>query len=476
MPLPQRSMKGTTHMNHRRHLRSLAIAMLACSLASTLTAGLAAEQAEDPPFTEANWRTDLGERSGQTNMFVVRNLPPAIAEAGEAPLWRASEMSVVQAAASLLRQALGPAWRIRTHTSNAEAPAISLSGPIEKRSTTSAAVLALVAAAHAQVTEEVRASTLPPGSERDRANAMAKAAAERAMAASEDLRVEVKILPLKDAVGEDVAKALKAALPWATFAHVGGTQVVATGTRQELDAATKIAEQLDTMAARQQALAAEERADRGRDTPASRMLVNPIYLDFKGGTLPEYLKSLGSVANVESWVLEDPRLASAFVPQIKLTGVTADSALRMLDGLTFPTADKGTPTNVRFVVKRIDAAPGSEGVPPIYRIGATFPGGDPGANAQTPAPPNLTEVFDVGLGQIGVQNEGDEEERARATERAAQMQAELLAAIEAGVSLAGPSDGFRVKLHAPTSLLFVSGTPAEMSLVRNIIQQWLSRI
>jgi len=461
----------------------MVIASLACCLTSTVIAGVSEDQTDDAPYSETSWRPNMGSRPGTTNILVFRRVPAGIDRDGDSASWWKTQLEFAQSTAAVLRQLLGPSWRVQADTflggsgsPSSEIPAIALSGPIEKRSTTSAAVLALVAAAHAQVTEEIRASTLPPGAERDRANAMATAAADRAMAASEELRVEVKILPLKDAVGEDVAKALKAALPWASFAHVGGTQVVATGTRQELEAATKIAEQLDTMAARQQELAAEERSERGRDTPASRMLVNPIYLDFKGGTLPEYLKSLGGVANVESWVLEDPRMASAFVPQIKLTGVTADSALRMLDGLTFPTADKGTPTNVRFVVKRIDAAPGSDGVPPIYRIGATFPGGEPGTSTQAPAPPIITEVFDVGLGQIGEQSGENEEERELAKERAAQLQASLLAAIEAGVSLAGPSDGFKVKLHAPTSLLFVSGTPAEMNLVRNIIQQWLSRI
>ncbi len=355
---------------------------------------------------------------------------------------------------------LGPAWRVADAISSRS---VEVAGPADDRNSRMPVLAAASAAIGDEVRSQVRANALPPGPERDAALATAKAAGEKAEEALAQLRAETTVLMVRHAVGEDLAKALKAALPWGSFASVGGTQIVASGTRAELAAARELVDELDRAAQVEQAEARKLFEDRGRQSAAGRILSAPITIDFRGGLLPEYLKAIGAAAGAESWVIEDPRLASAFVPQIKLTGVTVDSAVRMLDGLTFPSADKAAPVNARFRVQRVDAAPNSEGVPPIYRIGAIFPGAEPDAKAPPP-PPTLTNVFEVSLRHLH-ETDGGEESIAKA-------QASLLAAIETGIELSGPSDRFRVKLHAPTGLLFVSGTPSEIELVRTIIDQW----
>lgn len=355
----------------------------------------------------------------------------------------------LRAAAGVLRDALGPAWRVEG-PDHAETGRLFLAlvGPESLDRTRAPALRTAVNAAFAAATIQ---------SERSLAEAV-----DAAM----PVRVESEVMQLGHADGEQVAAALKAALPWASFASVGGAQIVASGTRAELETAKRLVQQLDLVAEERARRIVQEFESRSRETPAWRILAKPISIDFKGGPLAEFVRLLGGAVGCESWMLEDPRLESAVVPPIKLTGVTADSALRMLNGLSFASVDRGTPLHGRFVVQRIDAAPGSDGAPPIYRIGGTFPSeGDP---SRPPAPPRptTTTVFEVSLLHLR-----DSEDAEATIEKA---QAALLAAIEVGINLRGPSSEFAVKLHRPTGLLFVSGTPEELSLVHTIIEQWAS--
>jgi len=369
---------------------------------------------------------------------------------------------VVSAAAARLRAGLGPAWRIRTNNDE-----IRISGPDSMGGSRSALLERAVFALSSQHTESERAKSLPPGADRTQAESNAAAAGASADEAMRAIRIDTQILPIHTAVGEDVAKALKAALPWATFAQVGGTQVVASGTAEELAVASKLAASLDEQAARQMHRARQDQIDRTQDTLASRILSQQFNIDFQGGPLVEYLRLLATTSGVESWVIEDPRLGGAYIPVIKLTGVTVDSALKVLDGITVPTADKAQPINVALNVRRIDADARAGQVPPIYRIGADFPKLRTTNNTAGPLP-TITEVFDVALPLENGEAAGEE--------RIAKLHGSLLAAIETGAGMVGPSSGFKVKLHPPSGILFVSGTPEEMELVRNIVQHWHSQL
>ncbi|MBX3355812.1 MAG: hypothetical protein KF724_08945 [Phycisphaeraceae bacterium] len=377
--------------------------------------------------------------------------------------YRTHARQIAAATGEYLRTSLGPAWRV---TPIHNASSIEFAGPADDRNGRMAILAEAIEAIGDQIRSKERADTLTDDRERDEAIAKSNAAASRAEQALSQVRIMTRVLQIQHAVGEDAARALKLALPWGSFSAVGGTQIVASGTMDELDAATLLIAQLDRVAMVEAAETAEASAARRRDTPSGRLLANPININFPGGALPEYLGMVGGAAGAQSWVLEDPRLARAYVPEIKLTGVTADSALRMLDGLTFPSADKAFPVNARLAVQRIDAAPGSES-PPIYRIGANFPGAADPESGKSPSPRTVTGVFEVGLQHLG---DSDED-----LQRIAKEQAELLATIEIGIELNGPSESFRLKLHSPTGMLFVSGTGEELALVRTIIEKWASQ-
>jgi len=383
-----------------------------------------------------------------------------------------------------LHRGLGPVWRavaspvtvapVRPHQGGMlmrPAQWITISGPMSADSRAPQLRAAVLALSEEQ-TESERAQSLPAGPEREAAKARASAAAARADEAMSALRIESAIIPVTHANGEDIAKALKLSLPWATFTSIGGTQIMASGTKDELDSAKALVSELDAAAKRQMEEAARTASQRSRDTPAGRVLAQQINIDFKGGQLPEYLDQVGGVANVTSWVIEDPRVSSAFVPPVKLTGVTVDSALKLLDGMLFPSADKAQPVNAILRVMRIDPDDSNPDAPPIYRIGANFPV-EQASGPSRPAEPRsrdqrtITEVFDVAV--------PDPDEGEDALTKAREAHEALLAAIEAGVGLVGPGETFKVKLHPPSGMLFVSGTPSELDLVRNIVQQWQSR-
>lgn len=390
-------------------------------------------------------------------------------------------LAITSGLAERLQGGLGPAWRVRVDKTLASrnwadvlnaSPAdeflvgvlITLDGP-SGAGGGEAVQRAVVAATEAHLTAR-DAEALPPGPERVAAEAKAKelnAEAEQAISA---IRIDTRILQLRFAVGEDVAKALKGALPWGSFATVGGTQIVASGTATELAVAEKLAQQLDRIAMEQNERQKSEYEERVRNSPSGRVLTSPLTIDFKGGSVFDYLNMLAGVANTRSWMVEDPRVMSATLPAITLKGVTVDTALKLLDGLAITLVDGNATTSVPLIIRRIDSDSRDSDAPPVYRIGVATKN-PKSAGAERPAPPVLTEVFDV---SIGVDTEDEQEAKAKV----AAAHDVLLAALEAGTSLVGPSKSFQVKLHPPSKMLFVSGTPEEIQLVRTIVQQWQS--
>lgn len=363
--------------------------------------------------------------------------------------------------ASRLASALGPTWRIEASPDNEH---ISLRGPLAGGERFALVDRAVNDAAK-EAASMLHAEALPPGPARDAAAASAKSAGAQLEASLPPIRIETRIFDLSAASGEDVAAALKTAIPWGSFAQVGGTQLVANATAAELRVAEELIGSLDEKAMRRAIAERERVVHPSFDSPARRILAKPINVDFKGGLISEYLALLGQAAGSESWALEDARDESIQLPPVKLTGVTADSALRLLDGLGISGADPLARRGV-ISVKRIDARPENDGAPPIYRIAAIYPDDQREPGQPAPAPPTGTEVFDVS--RQGSEGGLSEEEIAEA-------QTSLLAALETGASMMGPSKSFKVKLHAPTGMLFVSGTPAEIGLASTIVNQWESR-
>lgn len=374
-----------------------------------------------------------------------------------------SMQPLVMEVSQRLREALGPVWQVESESG----AGITIAGPILGGGDESQHIMRVTQAVtnlSDAFIQAQRAKELPAGAEKTAAEGAARKAASAADEAMASLRAETVIIPLQRTEGEDVAKALKAALPWGTFASVGGSQIVATGSKTELDVAKQLVAKLEAELAADMERAKRDESSEESNSPAARILQKPIDIDFPGGLLPDYLGTLAKTAGAESWVVEDPRLAKAVLPRIKLTGVTADNAVLMLGNMSLSGSDDLVPANTVIQVERINPVGGTnQETPPIYRIG-TF---NPQSRQPTrPASPTLTEVFDVALTQFR-DTEGGEAKIKSSHEN-------LLAAIEAGTSVLGPSKLLKVKLHAPSGMLFASGTPEEMALIRSIVQQWSS--
>ncbi|MBM4113637.1 MAG: hypothetical protein FJ253_09770 [Phycisphaerae bacterium] len=377
----------------------------------------------------------------------------------------------LQHAGAVLADGLGNPWQV-DYAPAPPAPTrglvparLTVSGPIELTPDTNAITAEAIRSSYEAAREGTFAEALPAGPARDRAAELAKAAQDRAAKAMEQLRAETRILTLEAALGEDVAVALKSAVPGANFAQVGGRQVLATGSKRDIEAAQKLATDLDRLAARQHEEELLRMTSKNTATAAGRLLCQSLTLDFQGGPVTEYLAAIAKAAGAESWVVEDPRVGEAIIPAIKLTGVTADSAVKMLDGMNIQSADNSQPVTVPLFVMRIDSEVVGTGAPPIYRIGAAFESTPQRAGAAT-KPPQRTQVFDVALTQW--RDEPDGEAKTKNAHDA------LLSAIETGVGLNGSSQTFKVKLHPPSGMLFATGTIEELVLVDSIVQQWSS--
>lgn len=456
-----------------RHLSTSLVLMAALgSLAAAPQEGGAPDSSAAPggPSTGLRHVGSLGGFPKSPSAFAMESWRGGMVhpDGDRSPNRDGEALAISNRVVSILASRLGTSWRVGgPDRSKVTHEWISIDGPTRDDLPERRRLLATaLQAAHESASASVKAERAPNEHARRDELALAAEAAARVDAATAPLRTETIIIPLGDASGEDVAAALKAALPWATFASVGGRQIVATGVKAELELAKELAGRLEAEAAGEHERARREENERGAESPAGRILARPITIDFEGGALSAYLKALATAAGAESWVVDDARLNFASVPATKLTGVTVDTALRMLDGMTIGSLNTSVPQGGIFRVERVNASQGmAEQSPPIYRIGANWAGtaADPRREV---VPPTITEVFDVALTQYR-DIEGGAEKTTAAHEN-------LLAAIEAGTSVLGSSNALKIKLHAPSGMLFVSGTPAEMALIRSIVQQWSS--
>ena len=300
--------------------------------------------------------------------------------------------------------------------------------------------------------------------EGDAARETAKAKSDEAAAAAEARRLKVAVVPtvvaIRSEMGDDIAKGLKVAFPNDTFASLGGTQVLISAPQYEIRQVMQLVAELDEGALRR-------RIDGAYTQPLDR----PMDLDFPGGSVNDYLDQLTKAAGLSCFVVESDQVRRCLLPAMRLRGVTPDSAARLLGGMKVAQPTGAEP--ITLSVTRVDPLNVGQGAVPIYRIGGNVPpaAGSPGAGAGAGAGATAPSPSEPRTAVFSVKATPDSLTPQVRQELAAQNEA-LLAALEVAIPPEERSRTFRVRLHPPSGLLFVTATPEELALVAQVVDKW----
>ncbi|MBL9150232.1 MAG: hypothetical protein JNM94_16205 [Phycisphaerae bacterium] len=189
-----------------------------------------------------------------------------------------------------------------------------------------------------------------------------------------------------------------------------------------------------------------------------------VSLDFKGGSVLDYLKQLGAATGFDGFVIREP----ALLEQIDMPPVT-------LRGTDLETAIKSITSSDRTEYRAIRLRDGR-----LARVTLEWLVPD-GSTPNRPSPLNAEEYAAAlrrGLVVVAVVPWTEKQvpttrtvfDLSRVPNADKAFVQSLLDAISLAVELDGESPSFRAKYHEPSRILIVRGTDAEIALVREIIQ------
>jgi hypothetical protein len=240
---------------------------------------------------------------------------------------------------------------------------------------------------------------------------------------------------------------------------VGTDKLVVTGTPEKIAVAKST---FVALSEEYQARARKEKeARQAEDAPPTS---TGVTLDFKGGSVLEYLKQLGTATGFDGFVIREP----ALLEQIDMPPIT----LRDTDLMT---AIKAIGSSDRSETGAIRLRDGR-----LARVTLEWLVPD-GSTQHRPSPLNAEEYAAAlrrGLVVVSVapwlgkqvpttRTVFDLSSIPNADKALVQS---LLDAISLAVELDGESPSFRAKYHEPSRILIVRGTDAELALVREIVQ------
>ena len=204
-------------------------------------------------------------------------------------------------------------------------------------------------------------------------------------------------------------------------------------------------------------------------SPALRPEEPVIAVSFPGGTVAEYLeavkRSAGDLAEVN--VVLDGEAAGSAMPPAELRKVRVEDAIHLIPAIA--RSGSGQPLEFTEVAReptpvyvlRVETAPGK---PP--------PGGSPGADFGAMASPGGSPAVQNGGLKLDVFSLRSLIEPGHgAAEDARRLTAEtILSALEQALAEANQGSPASLKYHAESYLLMVRGTPAQLEVVRQVLE------
>jgi hypothetical protein len=184
--------------------------------------------------------------------------------------------------------------------------------------------------------------------------------------------------------------------------------------------------------------AAPENARPQNPTPRNAPLID---LDFPGGTVNDYISAICKVGDAVNIALA-PEAGELAVPPVRLTRVSIDSALSLLDGR------RGTHTGAMIELETDRFGPDDAGGSPVYIVRGKLL-----SRQAAPEPAGTSSAWAVSdILASGVKPE------------------DLLTAIEAALAMIGGSaEPAQLRFHAATGLMIARGNGEQITTIAQII-------
>lgn len=246
--------------------------------------------------------------------------------------------------------------------------------------------------------------------------------------------------------GERLSTALRTALGNAQVEWLPNPpSVIVRGTRDQIhDAFQVIADWEAQAAARQQQLDSARAAEAERVTGGSGTIA---VFEFPGGTIADYLAYIESITGERKVVVLDAETLAVPMPSVRLTGVQAEAAIKLLSHVP-------TPSGRSVTLNTISTQDQTNGAQSRFFVAFSLPAGaDRG-------PPRV-ERSEVRVWDLSNVNNDSDPKALDA----------LLEAVGVGLELAGHQDDFATKLHPASGLFFARGSGRDLAMVDAVIME-----